>query len=536
MGSLLQQLTEYSTYTLNPDDRITSMTPTESSVYTQQYDWNDKVGRAPVPSSYYGDVSPPESPSQSNRRNSGDVSPIENDIERDIHPAFRIRQQKSSTSNIPVPRKAVSSNTSSPRAYQRDPSRPTRWDKDTGEPTVSDRGLPHRVKPGTVVEGIESIKLRKTSTHGSEDESNLPPIDKRPPWKGASGRAAIVEPVADHPGQKLPVPRREVRKPSPINISQIPTSISPDHVLHSPQSTVADIEGSVTPTATTRPNPTLLHKSGMNANSLETSQNLTQSDSDDTLKRPRGPRPHNQPKGDMMTSSRGETSHKSGSDVDSRFSWTTQATNTTYHESPPPSPPPPMPALPANFSNTTSTSSYPSDSIMNRSRPVPSSKTYSNESDPDETSKPPPSYKPISAFKSNRAEGSIGARKASYTPSIATTTTGGPKALPPTPQELSSQDHVSALQAQLQDLTTQKNNVQRVLRDLSAPGASNPLVTNFKVEREREKRIQALRDELNEISLQEHDIGLKLHRAQRRREQEEGYEGFTTLWVRRVTS
>jgi hypothetical protein len=85
------------------------------------------------------------------------------------------------------------------------------------------------------------------------------------------------------------------------------------------------------------------------------------------------------------------------------------------------------------------------------------------------------------------------------------------------------------------DLTTQRNNVERVLRDLTAPGASNPLTTNFRVEREREKRIQALRDELNEIGLQEHDIGLKLHRAQRRREEDEGYEGFTTLWVRRVT-
>jgi hypothetical protein len=116
-----------------------------------------------------------------------------------------------------------------------------------------------------------------------------------------------------------------------------------------------------------------------------------------------------------------------------------------------------------------------------------------------------------------------------------TTTNGGPKALPPTPQEVNSQDHIGALQAQLDDLSTQRGNVQRVLRDLLKPEATNPLVTSFRAEREREKRVQGLRDELNEIALLEHDVGLKLHRAYKKREKEEGSEG-TALWIKRIAS
>jgi hypothetical protein len=33
----------------------------------------------------------------------------------------------------------------------------------------------------------------------------------------------------------------------------------------------------------------------------------------------------------------------------------------------------------------------------------------------------------------------------------------------------------------------------------------------------------------------EHALGLQLHRVNKRKEREDGYEGFTTLWVRRAT-
>lgn len=510
------------------------MAPTvSSSVYSQHYDWNDKTDRPRAPSSYYGNVSPPDSPIESQRRNSGDVSPIENDIERDIHPAFRIRQQKSPVSNIPVARKAAptSTTTLTSRAYQRDPSKPTKWDKYSGEPTTSEKGMPHRVKPEAVVEDIEKIKLKSTSSPTESDAETVVAVNTRPPWRGASGRHTIVDPVVDKPGQQVPVPRREVNKPDRIRTVHSP-SISAEHLLPSPKSTVADIASSHTPTDTIRPNPMRQGPGSTNTHSLsakgsnDTMRKFTPSTADDD-------RSHTPTNAGISGGPEEQTPTRSGRVIDSRFSWTTQASNTTYQHSPPSSPVPPLPTMPKN---STSLSVNTSSSIMNRTRPIPSNRNYDPAPDSPVSSVTPTVRRPIGGLRAEGQERQFPARKSSYAVSIAsTTTTSGGKALPRTPQELNSQDHVSALQAQMADLTTQRNNVERVLRDLTAPGASNPLTTNFRVEREREKRIQALRDELNEIGLQEHDIGLKLHRAQRRREEDEGYEGFTTLWVRRVT-
>lgn len=53
--------------------------------------------------------------------------------------------------------------------------------------------------------------------------------------------------------------------------------------------------------------------------------------------------------------------------------------------------------------------------------------------------------------------------------------------------------------------------------------------------REEEKRkVDGLKTEEADIRRQEHDIGLRLHRAWKRRDKEAVYEP-TGLWVRRVT-
>lgn len=53
--------------------------------------------------------------------------------------------------------------------------------------------------------------------------------------------------------------------------------------------------------------------------------------------------------------------------------------------------------------------------------------------------------------------------------------------------------------------------------------------------REEEKRkVEGLKTEEADIRRQEHDIGLRLHRALKRRDKEAVYEP-TGLWVRRVT-
>ena len=51
---------------------------------------------------------------------------------------------------------------------------------------------------------------------------------------------------------------------------------------------------------------------------------------------------------------------------------------------------------------------------------------------------------------------------------------------------------------------------------------------------EEKKKVEGLREEEALVRREEHDLGLKLHRAYKRRDKEGIYEP-TTLWVRRVT-
>jgi hypothetical protein len=62
------------------------------------------------------------------------------------------------------------------------------------------------------------------------------------------------------------------------------------------------------------------------------------------------------------------------------------------------------------------------------------------------------------------------------------------------------------------------------------------LITNeVRRKRELEKlKVEGLREEEADVRRQEHEIGLRLHRAYKRRDKNAEYE-LTSLWVRRVT-
>jgi hypothetical protein len=51
---------------------------------------------------------------------------------------------------------------------------------------------------------------------------------------------------------------------------------------------------------------------------------------------------------------------------------------------------------------------------------------------------------------------------------------------------------------------------------------------------EEKKKVEGLREELADVVRAEHDVGLRLHRALKRRDRNDIYEP-TGLWVRRVT-
>ncbi|KAI9714086.1 MAG: hypothetical protein M1812_006533 [Candelaria pacifica] len=177
----------------------------------------------------------------------------------------------------------------------------------------------------------------------------------------------------------------------------------------------------------------------------------------------------------------------------SRFSATTYATETTYDSRPG------SPAL--SSSNFTPT---PSSSILNRKRPVPGATNAR-----DTTRKPTPSQ--LSARTSDPRRNS--------------------KSLPQSPPELESVDLITSLQAQLDNLHHQRGNIQRLLRDLSQLNLTTQGITS---RADIKRKADKLQQELSEIMREEHDIGLRLHRAWRRKDQQESCEP-TGLWVRRVT-
>ncbi|QDS69112.1 hypothetical protein FKW77_010286 [Venturia effusa] len=249
--------------------------------------------------------------------------------------------------------------------------------------------------------------------------------------------------------------------------------------------------------------------------------------------------------------------------VTSRFSWTTTNTSTTYQHSPPPSPPPPMPIAyanvrsppsPAGSNFTARVDPGVAPSILSRGHPIRRLGDQAAEQSPSPPSSgrsfsmtsrkpvPVPTYNIAEPIRQaiplgNWREGStcrVPQRAASIAPSTATSVNN--KSLPKTPGELSSADLISTLQAQQNDLQQQRFNMQRILRDLEKPEQQNPLYTDFRARREKDKRCESLKADLSEVIAQEHDVGLRLHRAWKRREKEDPNAPQSILWVRRATS
>jgi hypothetical protein len=77
---------------------------------------------------------------------------------------------------------------------------------------------------------------------------------------------------------------------------------------------------------------------------------------------------------------------------------------------------------------------------------------------------------------------------------------------------------ITSLQVQLDDLQRQRWNIQRVIRGLEIPGEYDLSYTDS---RARKKRCAVLKSNLAEVINAEHNIGLRLQRAWRRKEKED---------------
>lgn len=116
------------------------------------------------------------------------------------------------------------------------------------------------------------------------------------------------------------------------------------------------------------------------------------------------------------------------------------------------------------------------------------------------------------------------------------------KDLPPAPSQAPASatttgDRINQLNSLLQDLANRRLNINRAIRQMTELMPQDNLMLPDEVRRKREvekRKIEELNLKLADIGREEHDLGMKLHRAYKKLDQQTEYEP-TTLWVRRAT-
>ena len=181
----------------------------------------------------------------------------------------------------------------------------------------------------------------------------------------------------------------------------------------------------------------------------------------------------------------------------SRFSATTVAT-TVYDNSPPQTP-----EMGSNVSSSTTTPT----SILNRKRPVAPAGIVRR--------KPTPSDMPLGTSNAITKKNS--------------------KSLPKPPPEAQALDPIQALRAKQDVLRRRRRNLESVINELTNVVQPSSIAYDRASRAEIKKTVAGLEKELAEVVKDEHETGLKLHRAWKRHDDFADFEP-TSFWVRRVTT
>lgn len=482
------------------------------------------------------EISPPSSP---------DIGPSDRlpqdapSMNYNSRPAAPQKQTRTQQSHLPVPRKKtvierrpVSRNVSGAEAdaaaslgAMNEDGRPTTvWPSSRNTPIVTNLeqtfGAPYAKQPK------ESLGDRMRKMRGVKHEKAAPPpTQQRPEWKGGSGRMAIVPPPEDNlSAPPLAIPRKSSKRvpsvPS-MNNSRSNTPNAGTPVGEAPLRGNAAGGGYFPPrtTSTARDRSPAPPKSAVHDPSYE---NRFQNQSLDTHPAQRnrsvtgpGVKPPAvaltvTPTGDVRPTSANPPTYPTqyGNEV-SRFSMTTYAPSNASGSPRASLDAPPVPEIPQ-------------ESVLNRRRPVGTSYTKPTKSD-----RPPPvTGTPKLVAMHER------------TPSLS-------KALPPSPEAIAASDRVTALEAQLADLEQQHRNILASIKQMTrlnpetmtglTPGLGEEARRLEMLRREEEKKkVASLREELERVKGMEHEVGLRAHRARKKRDERCEWES-TGLWVRRVT-
>ncbi|KAL4873452.1 hypothetical protein BDV12DRAFT_78293 [Aspergillus spectabilis] len=454
------------------------------------------------------DISPPDSPiSQIHSRSSSRVSPIEDEPTPATGSGGARHAESKFASHLPVPRKRVDSQ---PERNQPTLStNATRWDDFSGEPTTSNQGRIGQVTPSNVTfethvsaapppshssklfgwgkDQFHSKKKAPENRYRYYPVNEAAPFAPREPWRGQSGRAPMVAPIQERPrnrsSSRLHLSRsndrlREMDTSSPVTgimPSTVITTITAGEENHKPEPRRRPYDAREAQAAT----PKTSAVSGTAPPRVDLVSGPSLSDSltdlrfaDNDVHEPR-----------------------------SRFSVTTY--DPTEVGSATPSPRHSVtPSPPASIIDTASQSSEIARSVMSRARPVPSAITINKRP----MRKPTPSEIPSD------------------------------KALPPNPAEMTAQGRIEMLEAKRNDLSRRRTNIDTIIHELTQVIQPSSIAYDMAAREEVKKTVASLNNELAEIKKEEHEIGLKLVRAWKKREDEDFYGQGGSLWVQRVTS
>ncbi len=464
----------------------------------------------------------------------------------------------------------------------------TRWDDFSGEPTTSEKGKPAQAIPGVVNFDSESSPVMRNEGLGvstmisggtvprkrvgskGTSEAPWPPREE---WKGASGRHKIVNPLVDKPlppGKSPTFPAgiqrrlgslpdqattRNVVSPTTGRSSQRkasqPTTPSNRNVSDKSVDTVVnggssnppriDCVGAGKANPPTTPAPPQVSQEPALEPHPQSSWQPPQKPAQALYPTPTGLSPEDtrsplarNPSTEVMKDERQQSTPEATSSSDrfrqdspadaggfrtamqhvqledqprSRFSATTYAT--TAYDSPPMTPEtnfdpnvPPVPTPPMSID---------SPSVLNRKRPVPTAGIPSAKAT---ARKPTPSETEVSSKSDMENDRHT-------------------KSLPKSPPEVDAVSRVASLQATLDNLRRRRSNLQTVIHELTNVVQPSSIAYDIASRQEIKKTVDGLSKELAEVMKEEHETGLKLHRAWKRSD-ENSFE--SVLWVRRIAS
>ena len=483
------------------------------------------------------DISPPDTPTSLDRgvdsRGSSQISPIEEEPPQDSAE----EQMEAKLASLPTSRKDARkgnfrqpSDGFSPRQFpspQPSSHDRTRWDDFSGEPSAS--GKAAQVVPGSTPFASQPSQpsSKPTGNHSSrvfswgkeqlQPKKKLAEVrsriskqnDDAPPAapKGTVGRTPIMDPIYEKP-QAMPSSRLQSSGSSdrPRDSEDCPpnpsTRLRPSVVttITASQDKPAGPKKYAAASKNTAPG------AGANAN---TGTSLSDGRKSSTPPRLDLPEPElHSPLSELKLATATDTASSSNNRAQpdrselpvSRSSAATDATPEIGTRASSPG------SLAESIDNASQLDEYRAN-IMSRKRPVPSVVA--------------PAKKPVTTRKPTPSQAAEDAAS---------------KGLTPCPPEQQPKDRIEALEERQKTLFRRKTNITTIIDELNQVFQPTSAAYDMSAREEVKKTVNGLNNELAEIRREEHEVGVKLLRAWKKRDDQDLYGGGTGLWVKRVTS